>query len=171
MAGRRPVAPAEASEAVGSDTAARRRRLRRWAMDSLARREHSRQELRDRLHGKDADAAPAEIESVLDALSAEGLQSDERFAEAMTRYHRQRGKGPVWIRHWLLQRGVAAGQVAEWLDAGSDDWQQQGADIRARRFGEALPASAAERARQGRFLAQRGFTADQVRKILVTPGR
>ncbi len=49
-------------------------------MDLLARREHSRLELYQKLKQKKFE--PNIINTELDKLSDEGLQSDERFAEA-----------------------------------------------------------------------------------------
>ena len=40
------------------------------------------------------------------------------------------------------------------------------AQVRRKRFGEALPQSNADRAKQARFLLQRGFTSEQVRAVL-----
>jgi regulatory protein len=47
-----------------------------------------------------------------------------------------------------------------------DTEQQRAADLRRRKFGEDLPVEAADRARQMRFLAGRGFSADTIRRVL-----
>lgn len=132
------------------------------AMDALARREHSRHELRGRLrdrYGEDGE----DIDGVLDGLEADGLLSDRRFAESFARARAGRGQGPLRIRHDLRGRGVAASLVDEAL-AGLDlDWDRLAADLLARRFGETSPGDYAEKARRMRFLQQRGFTQDQIR--------
>jgi regulatory protein len=135
------------------------------ALDALARREHSRHELRDRLrerHGVDGEA----LDAVLDALEADGLLSDRRFAESFARARAGRGQGPVRIRHDLRGRGVAAALVDEALAALDVDWYRLAADLLARRFGEAPPEDYAEKARRMRFLQQRGFSHDQIREAV-----
>ena len=139
--------------------------LRRRALDLLARREHSVRELRDKLSSKLAGDADA-IEAVLEALVAEGLLSDRRFAEDFIRAHRERGQGPLRITAELRQRGVADALVDELLDIGDAAWQAVARGARRKRFGDALPAAFAERARQARFLRGRGFTEEQVRRAL-----
>ena len=61
-------------------------------MDFLARREHSRLELYQKL--KQRQFEPDVINSELNKLLDEGLQSDERFAEAFLRSRIDKGKGP-----------------------------------------------------------------------------
>lgn len=141
--------------------------LRRAAMDCLARREHSWQELFGRLMRHEAaEADPARVTTVLDQLVADRLQSDERFTESAVRYYSQRGKGPVWIRHWLAQKGVDAALAQACLADESGDWRARARLTREKRFGPGLPGTPAERARQSRFLSRRGFSADQVRWTL-----
>lgn len=135
--------------------------LRRQAMDCLARREHSRHELQQRLLSPGASPdGQALVDRVLADLAVENLQSDQRFAEMAVRYHGRRGKGPLWIRQWLQQRGVASGLIGECLQAG--DWPALAREARDKRFGSALPQTAAERARQQRFLQQRGFASSDM---------
>ncbi|HEY9036763.1 MAG TPA: regulatory protein RecX [Pseudomonadales bacterium] len=139
----------------------RQKAFRRAAMNSLARREHSRYELMQKLQQQGAE--PAEAQAVVARLMAENLQSDLRFAEAMVRYQRNRSKGPLWIRQWLQEKGIDAGLIAEQLSG--SDWLAEAQAVRERRFGPELPRTAQERAKQMRFLAQRGFSADQMRAL------
>ena len=46
------------------------------------------------------------IEELLDTLSGEGLQSDERFAESFVHHSLNKGQGPNKITQELRQRGV-----------------------------------------------------------------
>lgn len=146
-------------------TGARARRSARLAaMDLLARREHARSELRDKLLARDFPAD--EVAAALDALAAEGLQSDARFVEAFVRSRLGRGQGPLRILAELRQRAVAPELVDGELAAAGIDWTAQAREARERRFGPGRPADWTERARQARFLAQRGFSSEQVRGAL-----
>jgi len=132
-------------------------------MDLLARREHSRSELRHKLTKRAGDQAL--VETVLDQLETEHLLSDLRFTEAFVRSRRERGQGPLRIAEELRRRGVAGDLIGRQLDFDDPDWIERAADARQRRFG-ALPADLPERARQVRFLAGRGFTPGQIRRAM-----
>ena len=138
--------------------------VRRAAMNLLARREHSRSELRTKLRRRGVDGD--DIDPVLDGLDAEGLQSDARYAESLAHSHARKGKGPLRIRAELRQHGVDDAVIASALAALSSTWVESAQAARRKRFGEALPDSRAERARQARFLEQRGFTAEHIRAAL-----
>jgi regulatory protein len=138
--------------------------LRRAAMDLLARREHSRAELRTKLRRRGADGSA--IDPVLEALDADGLQSDARYAEAMAQSCLRRGKGPLRIRAELRTRGVDDALIEAALRALHDDWVALAQNARRKRFGDALPDTREDRARQARFLEQRGFAAEHIRAAL-----
>jgi regulatory protein len=121
-------------------------------------------ELRQKLVLRGYDSP--EVDQVIERLVSEGLQSDERFAESLVRQRHEQGHGPARIRQELLTKGVEESLVSRWLKACPDDWLEKGRSVRIKRFGEALPESAAERARQMRFLQYRGFTHEQIRAIL-----
>ena len=59
-----------------------------------------------------AEDRAAVIERVIDSLIADGVLSDERFAESFVRSRIERGAGPVKIRAELRQRGVSD-EIAE----------------------------------------------------------
>ncbi|VEB41831.1 recombination regulator RecX [Chromobacterium violaceum] len=63
----------------------------------------------------------------------------------------------------MRQRGVDSDTIREAL-SGQDDLASAREQWR-KKFGR-LPADAAEKARQYRFLAQRGFPADVIRQVL-----
>ena len=134
------------------------------AMNLLARREHSAQEMRDKLLVRGFETG--EIGPALQALSLEGLLSDERFTEAFVHSRMQRGSGPVKIQAELRQRGVADTLIQRYLDERDAAWLERGNAVRSKKFGNALPADFKERVRQARFLQYRGFTAEQIRRVL-----
>ena len=133
-------------------------------MNLLARREHSTQELRDKLltRGFEDD----EIVPALQTLSREGLLSDERFTESFIHSRMERGSGPVKIRAELRQRGVADEIITNWLDERDRVWLERAESVRCKKFGSALPVDYKEKARQARFLQYRGFSAEQTRQVL-----
>jgi len=133
---------------------------RKKAMDYLARREHSREELEQKLAKAGFDAGIAA--EAVDRLAAADLQSDERFAEAFVHARVRRGKGPVRIRSELNERGVAGSIAGEALAAADTDWRALAIDARRRKFGDATPKDFADKARQMRFLQYRGFETEQI---------
>ena len=145
-------------------------------MDLLARREHSRLELRRKLERR---FSPDALDDALTQLAEEGLQSDHRFAESFTRERLLKAYGPRRVRAELQQRGVADDVIVDVLKsvpaAEGTSWSAQAREALRRRFGDAPPSrieepssspglSAAEEAKQKarrlRYLYQRGFSAD-----------
>jgi regulatory protein len=140
------------------------RSARLAALKLLNRRDHGARELAERLVARGflrpaADAAVA-------GLAQERLVDDRRFAEHLVAYHANRGRGPVAIAHRLREAGVAAESARAAVDASAADWRRRCADVRRKRFGAKLPATWADKGRQARFLAQRGFSADQIRAVM-----
>jgi len=134
--------------------------LRARALRLLSRRDHSRQELARKL----APAAPGDIEALLDELQARGWLSDQRVAEQRLRAAAGRF-GSRRVARELTERGVAPEVVAR---ASRRARETELASARAawlKRFGK--PAgSLRERARQARFLEQRGFDYEVIRQVL-----
>ncbi len=137
---------------------------RETAMNLLAVREHSTQELRNKLLAR--GFADEEIASALQTLSLDGLLSDERFVESFIHFRMQRGSGPVKIRAELRQRGVRDALIRDYLDERDAVWMEQAEKVRRKKFGPQIPADYRERARQARFLQYRGFTSEQTRRAL-----
>lgn len=149
--------------AAGTDEQRMRQRIRAKAMDLLARREYSRQELQQRLLQR--DYAAELVEQVITQLVSEGLLSDERFVESFVSSRTQRGQGPVRIRAELRDRGISEDLIEAWLDMRDPAWRVALRDVHARRFAGEMPTTLGERARQQRFLSYRGFTAEQIKSL------
>lgn len=129
-------------------------------------REHSRLEMRRKLapHAESAD----QVDALLDDLAARGFFSEERFVESLIRRRAER-YGLRRIERELdehripdamrtpMMRELAAGERARALEV----WRK--------RFG-CLPADVAERARQHRFLAARGFDGAVIAWVFRTAG-
>jgi len=143
--------------------AAREPTLRERALKLLARREHSRQELGRKLseHAQD----PAEIERTLDECEARGWLSEKRVAEQLVHSRRTR-YGARRIKHDLVARGVS-GEILDAALSGLKDGELEAArEVWRRKFGGRLPRTPAERARQVRFLQNRGFELEVVFKVI-----
>ena len=136
--------------------------LRERALGMLARREHTRAEMTRKLspHAE----SPEQVEQLLDTLVARGWLSETRFAESRGNAL-ARKFGNRKIEYDLKQRGVSAEVVASTVERVRAQELENCRAAWRRKFG-ALPQDAAERGRQMRFLAGRGFSADAVRKVL-----
>jgi len=137
--------------------------IRNKAMDLLARREHSEQELRQKLKTREYDADA--IDEVLQALQEDRLQSDERFTESYVNHRFNAGVGPLKIRYELRQKGVSDGLVDVFLEPLSDQWDELMTRQRIRKFGAPIPDDYAERMKQARFLQNRGFSPESVMRL------
>ena len=129
-------------------------------MDFLARREHSEVELRRKLAKRGFDAGL--IETTLADLVAENLLSNTRFAEAFVHSRFKKGSGPQKIHAELRERGIDEGLIDASIAEFDQQWRERVREVREKRFGAGLPGDFKERARQMRFLQQRGFTSEQI---------
>lgn len=146
---------------AGSDRAA----ARLAAMDLLARREHSQDELRRKLRRRFPDAELLEAE--LGRLVEENLQSDERFAESFARQRAGRGYGPLRIRREMRDRGLSDSTIAAAFECAELDWQRLAEKVFHKKFGEpTVEVEAKERARRVRFMQYRGFGADHFQHLI-----
>jgi regulatory protein len=141
--------------------------LKARALRYLAQREHSRLELRRKL-GPHAESAE-QVDGVLDELEQGGFLSAQRFVESLVnrraaRFGSRRIEQELGVH--ALSQEVSASALRE-LKATERDralaaWRK--------RFGEPA-ADPGERARQHRFLAQRGFASDAIQWVLRHGGR
>ncbi|AMO25364.1 recombination regulator RecX [Ramlibacter tataouinensis] len=136
--------------------------LKGRALQLLSQREHSRPELERKLAAHEQE--PGQLERTLDELQARGFIDHQRVAESVV--HRRAAKlGALRIRQELLAKGLDADSVAATMADLKATELQRAREVWRRKF-DAPGADAAERARQARFLAARGFSADTVRKVL-----
>ena len=132
-------------------------------MDLLARREHSRLELYQKLKQKKFE--PNTINVELDKLSNEGLQSDERFAEAFLRSRIDKGKGPNIILSELLQRGVDELLVSNVLESISEgQWCEVAYETMNKKLGNESELDYDKQLKLMKFLNNRGFTRSQIER-------
>jgi len=136
--------------------------LRARALRLLARREHSRHELARKLGAHAQDAA--ELESVLDALEAQGWLSERRVVEQVV-HARRRRFGARRIARELVEKGIGEEAVAAALKKLGQDEVESARSVWSRKFAQP-PRTAAERARQVRFLQGRGFSFETIMKVI-----
>jgi regulatory protein len=138
------------------------------ALRYLAQREHSRAELERKLSRvvDDLPEAPAlqQIAAALDELAAKGLLSESRAAASVL--HSQGPRcGSRRLKQILQRKGLAPELVSATLQQARATELERAQEVWRRRFGT-LAADAAERARQMRFLAGRGFEGDVIRRVV-----
>lgn len=111
----------------------------------------------------DAEAIATQVEAVLAWLQAQGYLDESRFVES--RIHARAARfGQARIRLELAQHGLRLDE--EQAARLKDSEMERAREVWRRRFGGELPQDAAERARQMRFLAARGFAAELIRRLL-----
>jgi regulatory protein len=131
-------------------------------MRFLARREHSREELRRKLLPKVAEGE--DLEAVLDELARRGWLSDARFAEHVARAKARRF-GPARLAHYLKSRGVDDEAIAAGVRAAGEEGIASLETVWRSRF-RGAPADEREKARQVRFLQGRGFGLEEILRFL-----
>jgi regulatory protein len=136
--------------------------LKARALRLLARREHSREELKRKLsaHAGEGD----DVESLLDDLVKRGWLSDARFAEQSIRAKARRF-GPLKLAQQLRAKGLDEETIARGFRAAAADGVSSMESVWKSRFGAPAPDQR-ELARQARFLQGRGFPLEDVMRFL-----
>jgi regulatory protein len=148
--------------------------LKGRALRLLSGREHSRAELERKL--KTHEEASGDLARVLDELQAKGFINEQRVVESVI--NRRAGKlGTARIRQELQGKGLdpqavmqaVAGLAATELERAREVWRkkfgQKSGDSSDGQSHEPV-ADAAERGKQMRFLAARGFGGDTIRRVV-----
>lgn len=130
-------------------------------MNALSRREHSRAELLTKLRQRPGGDIST-IESVLDDLAEDGLQSDERFVESLCRSRIHRGYGRLHIVNELRRKGVSPTCYEAVVENLAVDWFDLARRAAAKRFGGGGAEDSRERSSRVRFLQYRGFTHEEI---------
>lgn len=129
------------------------------AIEFLARREHTRMELEEKLAKREFPAEAIEI--AIDSLAQRGWQSDERFAELFIEQRANKGKGPRLVRHELTKRGISSSLAYDAMRDTEVDWEEVANRTVARRF-----TADADYAKMRRFLESRGFDSAMSRNAI-----
>lgn len=162
------------------------RTLKTRAVYYLSKREHSRAELAKKLsqptykarqkafvHKTELPEAPSTelIGSVLDDLQRQGFLNDERFAHGLARKNAQK-HGAARVMASLGQHKLDALTSQTLAQQLKDSELPRCYDVWSKRFSHIdrgsmdFTDSQAALGKQGRFLMQRGFSGDAVKKVL-----
>ncbi len=138
--------------------------IRNKALQLLARRDHSRKELQQKLSLFYPDLPIEEIDAVLDDFIQLGWQSDDRFAQQWVYYRSQR-YGQQRLRHELYEKGIANEIVEHALNEVLSGEAAAARIIWQKKFPNP-PTSINERAKQLRYLDSRGFSLSVIYAIV-----
>ena len=139
--------------------------LKGRALRLLSGREYSRAELERKLATHEEE--PGALAKALDELQAKDFINEQRVIDSVV--HRRSSKlGTQRIRQELQAKGLAPEAVAEAVSALRTTELNRARAVWRKKFGN-LPldaVDAAQRAKQMRFLATRGFGGDAIRKVV-----
>lgn len=131
------------------------------AIQLLSRREYSRKELERKL-SEYADSTT--IQKLLCSLENDGYLSDQRFCESFIRMRCGQGHGLIRINFDLRQKGISSELIAHCLEELAFDWFELALEQYQRKYQRNLVCvDYKERAKRTRFMAQRGFSMDQIK--------
>jgi regulatory protein len=139
--------------------------IRFAAMNLLARREHTVKELIQKLSRRFPDTPL--LQSEIQRLADENLQSDERFAENYVSYRSGLGFGLMHIRQDMRQRGLTDFEISLALERAEVDWKVIAEKVYHKKFGELPAADIKEKAKRVRFMQYRGFSNDEYQHLFV----
>ncbi len=129
----------------------------------LARREHSQQELLNKLalRGFNRDDA----QPVIDELAEQGWQDDLRYAENYARFRIQKGYGPIRVGYELKQNGIAAFDLEGIVREEAGGWMALLERIYSKKYTDDAVMARNEWAKRSRFLLQRGFSGAMISEL------
>lgn len=137
-------------------------RLRSYAFAVLTRKEYSKADLIEKL--MTYAQSREEVVILVDELSANNYQSDQRVAEMTVRSQVRRGKGPNRIKLALRAKQLDKALVQE--DMAEIDWYEQAYQLKVKKYGTEVSKEPKVKAKQIRFLQYRGFEMDAIMKAI-----
>ena len=136
--------------------------LKGRALRLLSGREYSRAELERKLASHEEE--PGALAKALDELQAKDFINEQRVVDSVV--HRRSPKlGTQRIRQELQAKGLEPEAVAQEVAQLRTTEVDRAREVWRKKFGNS-PADAAQRAKQMRFLATRGFGGDAIRKVV-----
>ncbi|WP_422657226.1 regulatory protein RecX [Paenibacillus sp. EC2-1] len=136
------------------------------ALRFLERKPRTEKEIAQRLGQKGMTADG--IEKTIERLQQERLVDDELYAKqwAEQRITKQK-KGRMWVRQELRQKGIDSELIVEALNEVNEEDEFYSAYLIGKKKWQQIKGDALERKRKtGAFLMRRGFTGEQVRKVI-----
>jgi regulatory protein len=137
--------------------------IRECCVRLLSRREHSQQELLEKLASKGFDRAETQL--IIDDLAAQGWQSNQRFAESYSRYRIKKGYGPIKIICELQQRGIEDYDLDEVVMDIASGWGEVLEQVYVKKYPDDKVLTNKEWFKRNRFLQQRGFSGEMIKTL------
>jgi len=139
-------------------------RCKNSAIYSLAMREHSRQELQNKLQKKEY-AEGVDIYKLLNELEESNYLNETRFVESYIRHRTSRGFGSNKIRSELLIRGISSSQINIGFEEAAIDWHQIAKEQLEKKFGDKRSEDFKIKSKRMRFLSTKGFSTEIIKAV------
>ena len=142
-------------------------RLRSYAFAVLTRKEYSKKDLIEKLalYAENHE----EVLTLVEELSRENYQSDQRVAEMVVRSQIRKGKGPNRIK--LALRAKSIDKELAQNDMNEIDWYDEAYQLKVKKYGVDVNKDPKIKAKQIRFLQYRGFEMDAIMKAISRKNR
>ena len=128
-------------------------------------REHSKQELVDKLLKKDYEKDL--IMQCIEEFSDKDLQSDYRYAESFARAKFNDHKGEIFIRSSLREKGITTSLIDKiMLNYDYEDWLNQAILALEKKVFKTNLDQSDQKRKQNAFLNNRGFTFKVIDKAI-----
>ncbi|MCT6700953.1 regulatory protein RecX [Rheinheimera sp. 4Y26] len=138
--------------------------LKKIAIDLLSRRDHSRQELVQKLQSK--GALYDDIQQVLDWCQTENYQSDERYATLLVRSKINKGYGPLYIAQAAREQGISKELLTQTIEALEVDWFALALGQYQKKYGDKPATDFQDKQKRMGYLQRRGFNGAQIQYAL-----
>ncbi|RVU33284.1 regulatory protein RecX [Rheinheimera riviphila] len=138
--------------------------LKKIAIDLLSRRDHSRQELKQKLllKGGDADV----IAEVIDWCTSENYQSDSRYCAMLVRAKVNKGYGPAVVSQAARENGIDRELLTQTLEELEIDWFELALSQYQKKFADKPITDFQDKQKRMGFMQRRGFNSAQIQYAL-----
>ena len=143
------------------------KRLKNRALYYLAKREYGFVELINKIKSFATDELNLNLDScyqIVEELKTKGLQSDYRFCESFVN-SKKRKFGLQKISYELKQKEIDDFLIEEFVDALRDEEYESARLVWKKKY-TSLPSDLNEKNKQIKFMQNRGFSFDTIKKII-----
>ena len=143
------------------------KRLKNRALYYLAKREYGFVELINKIKSFATDELNLNLDScyqIVEELKTKGLQSDYRFCESFVN-SKKRKFGLQKISYELKQKQIDDFLIEEFIDALRDEEYESARLVWKKKY-TSLPSDLNEKNKQIKFMQNRGFSFDTIKKII-----
>ena len=138
--------------------------LKKIAIDLLSRRDHSRQELAQKL--KQKGGLDDDIQQVLDWCSAENYQSESRYAVLLVRSKINKGYGPLYLSQAAREQGITKELLTQTIESLEVDWFALALAQYQKKYGGTPVEDFQDKQKRMGYLQRRGFNGAQIQYAL-----